>query len=345
MSGPAPPRFRHRDLRAWRRVVGHRELQSSARTQKACAPVLPCSSACSRLQPRSLLRRRHMSRASCCRRTHLCVRPHRRSARATAISTGGRKCMTRPACFVNWSNGTTSCATLSSSKPSSIAPYPLQVPSRAGLSTCSSDAAQGNHRPSTRLRVAAPAAPDREAVAEAAQMIAKAERPLILTASAGRDPCSGSVHRSICDSPGPVPPALFVVAIIAFHEPPLRPELPRSRRRSHPGDGDRCSLDPRPFGSVRKRAKSSNAGSTRCLRTFPSEGLLAILASPARQPRSSRHRRAGRNSVPIGAVHLGHAQVMERHLLDRRLLRPRKMRRGDIVVPQEGLEPPLPCEN
>src|SRR2546421_2986323 len=50
--------------------------------------------------------------------------------------------------------------------------------------------AQGNHRTSTRLRAAAPAAPGREAVAEAAQMIARAKRPLILTASAGRDPAA-----------------------------------------------------------------------------------------------------------------------------------------------------------
>src|SRR5215510_3306004 len=47
--------------------------------------------------------------------------------------------------------------------------------------------AQGNHRTPTRLRAAAPPAPARDAVAEAAQMIARAKSPLILTASAGRD--------------------------------------------------------------------------------------------------------------------------------------------------------------
>ena len=101
--------------------------------------------------------------------------------------------------------------------------------------------------------------------------------------------CSGSVHRSICHSPRAVPSALSVAAIVACHEPRLRPEFPRGRRRSHPGDGDRCSLDSRPCVLRRRGAKSSNAASTRCLRTFPFEGLLAISASPARQQRSSRH--------------------------------------------------------
>jgi acetolactate synthase-1/2/3 large subunit len=49
---------------------------------------------------------------------------------------------------------------------------------------------RGNHRTSTRLRAAAPAAPESEAVAAAGRMIAKAKRPLILTASAGRDPAA-----------------------------------------------------------------------------------------------------------------------------------------------------------
>src|SRR5262249_11831703 len=50
--------------------------------------------------------------------------------------------------------------------------------------------AADEHRTSTRLRAAARTAPDSKAVAEAAQMIAKAKRPLILTASAGRDPAA-----------------------------------------------------------------------------------------------------------------------------------------------------------
>src|SRR5262245_11317920 len=50
--------------------------------------------------------------------------------------------------------------------------------------------AQGSHRGSSRLCSAAPAAPDRGAVAEAARMVARAKSPLILTASAGRDPAA-----------------------------------------------------------------------------------------------------------------------------------------------------------
>src|SRR5262245_26293775 len=50
--------------------------------------------------------------------------------------------------------------------------------------------AQGEHRTATRLRAAAPAAPDREAIAEAARLLARAKSPLILTASAGRDPAA-----------------------------------------------------------------------------------------------------------------------------------------------------------
>src|SRR5207249_2598004 len=48
----------------------------------------------------------------------------------------------------------------------------------------------GGHRPSTRLRAAAPPAPDRDAIAEAVEMITKSKKPLILTASAGRDPAA-----------------------------------------------------------------------------------------------------------------------------------------------------------
>ena len=44
------------------------------------------------------------------------------AARATPISTGRRKCSTRPACCARSSSGITSCATASSSKPSSTAP-------------------------------------------------------------------------------------------------------------------------------------------------------------------------------------------------------------------------------
>ena len=69
--------------------------------------------------------------------------------------------------------------------------------------------AQGNHRTSTRLRAAAPAAPDREAVAEAAQMIARAKSPLILTASAGRDPAAFDALAQFTDR--------FAIPLAQFH--------------------------------------------------------------------------------------------------------------------------------
>ena len=69
--------------------------------------------------------------------------------------------------------------------------------------------AQGNHRTSTRLRAAAPAAPDREAVAEAAQMIAGAKSPLILTASAGRDPAAFDALAQFTDR--------FAIPLAQFH--------------------------------------------------------------------------------------------------------------------------------
>jgi len=47
--------------------------------------------------------------------------------------------------------------------------------------------AKGKHRPGTRLRAAAPAAPNDAAIDEAARMLAAAQKPLILTANAGRD--------------------------------------------------------------------------------------------------------------------------------------------------------------
>src|SRR5438445_1314702 len=40
----------------------------------------------------------------------------------------------------------------------------------------------------SRLNAAAPAAPDQSAIAAAARLVAQAERPLIVTANAGRDP-------------------------------------------------------------------------------------------------------------------------------------------------------------
>src|SRR6478672_9917567 len=69
--------------------------------------------------------------------------------------------------------------------------------------------AQGNHRTSTRLRAAAPAAPGREAVAEAAQMIARAKSPLILTASAGRDPAAFDALAQFTDR--------FAIPLAQFH--------------------------------------------------------------------------------------------------------------------------------
>jgi acetolactate synthase I/II/III large subunit len=67
----------------------------------------------------------------------------------------------------------------------------------------------GGHRTSTRLRAAAPAAPDSDAIAEAAEMIAKAEKPLILTASAGRDPAAFNALARFADQ--------FAVPVVQFH--------------------------------------------------------------------------------------------------------------------------------
>src|SRR5262245_22585805 len=69
--------------------------------------------------------------------------------------------------------------------------------------------AQGKHQTSTRLRAAAPAAPDRDAVAEAAQMIARAKSPLILTASAGRDPAAFDALAQFTDR--------FAIPLAQFH--------------------------------------------------------------------------------------------------------------------------------
>jgi acetolactate synthase I/II/III large subunit len=69
--------------------------------------------------------------------------------------------------------------------------------------------APGLHRKSTRLRAAAAAAPDSDAIAEAAEMIAKAEKPLILTASAGRDPAAFNALARFADQ--------FAVPVAQFH--------------------------------------------------------------------------------------------------------------------------------
>ena len=70
-------------------------------------------------------------------------------------------------------------------------------------------AAGSGHRKSTRLRIAAPAAPDGDAVAEAARMIVKAKNPLILTASAGRDPAAFAALARFADR--------FAVPVAQFH--------------------------------------------------------------------------------------------------------------------------------
>src|SRR5215510_9336244 len=69
--------------------------------------------------------------------------------------------------------------------------------------------AQRNNRTSTRLRAAAPAAPDREAVAEAARMIARAKHPVILTACAGRDPAAFDALARFTDR--------FAIPLAQFH--------------------------------------------------------------------------------------------------------------------------------
>ena len=113
---------------------------------------------------------------------------------------------------------------------------------------------RGNHRTSTRLRAAAPAAPEREAVAAAGANDRQSQESS--DPDGQRRPrsccvrCAGSVHRSICHSARAVPPSLFVASIVPFHEPWLRPEFPRRRRRSHPCYRDRCSLDSRPCCSA-----------------------------------------------------------------------------------------------
>src|SRR6202521_1532122 len=51
-------------------------------------------------------------------------------------------------------------------------------------------AADAEPPPPSRLNAAAPAAPDASAIAAAARLLAKAKRPLIVTANAGRDPAA-----------------------------------------------------------------------------------------------------------------------------------------------------------
>jgi acetolactate synthase I/II/III large subunit len=65
------------------------------------------------------------------------------------------------------------------------------------------------HRASTRLRAAAPAAPNGEAIAEASRMLARAKKPLILTASAGRDPAAFAALAQFADR--------FAVPVAQFH--------------------------------------------------------------------------------------------------------------------------------
>jgi acetolactate synthase I/II/III large subunit len=69
--------------------------------------------------------------------------------------------------------------------------------------------AQDRHRTSIRVRAATPAAPDREAITEAMRMIAKAKNPVILTASAGRDPAAFDALAQFTDR--------FAVPLAQFH--------------------------------------------------------------------------------------------------------------------------------
>jgi acetolactate synthase I/II/III large subunit len=90
--------------------------------------------------------------------------------------------------------------------------------------------ASGKLRPKTRLNAPAPAAPDAAAIAQAAELIGAAERPLIVTSSAGREPGAWEAMAEFADT--------FAVPVVQFH--PRYLSLPSS----HPMN---LGFDPTPF--------------------------------------------------------------------------------------------------
>ena len=89
----------------------------------------------------------------------------------------------------------------------------MRLPSRAGPVYLSlpREVMQRRARPSDidPSSCRAPAAPDREAIAEAGKMIARAKKPLILTASAGRDPAAFDALAQFTDR--------FAIPVAQFH--------------------------------------------------------------------------------------------------------------------------------
>jgi acetolactate synthase I/II/III large subunit len=69
--------------------------------------------------------------------------------------------------------------------------------------------APARHRATPRLRAAAPPAPDAASIAQAARMIAQAQRPLVVTASAGRDPGAFTALAEFADR--------FAIPVVQFH--------------------------------------------------------------------------------------------------------------------------------
>ena len=105
--------------------------------------------------------------------------------------------------------------------------------------------------PSRRASVAAPGA-DEGAVEAAAAILSKAKRPVIITASTGRDAeavaALGAFRRAFRDPRRRAPPAAFVAVGRASLPSRLRPDALRQGSRRDPGAGDGCAVgaDPGP---------------------------------------------------------------------------------------------------
>jgi hypothetical protein len=180
-------------------------------------------------------------------------------------------------------------------------------------------------------------------------MIAKAERPLILTASAGRDPAAFHALAQFTDR--------FAIPLAQFH--PRYLSLPSSHSMNLRYDPSSLVADADLILAMEIDVPwiPDHFAPSENVQSHPMRVRPVVCAhSHPRVCLRSRHHRLDSHDPPgtdaLGGTRSRSAlcisatrRSMERHLLDRRLLRPREMRRGDIVVPQEGLEPPLPCEN
>jgi acetolactate synthase-1/2/3 large subunit len=138
-----------------------------------------------------------------------------------------------------------------------------------------------DHPSPSRLAAAAPPAPDANAIAAAARMLAQATRPLIVTANAGRDAAAfaaaDAVHRAFCHTGRVASAALSLAAVIPSHESRFRPGATGAKRRCDSRARERRPLDSEP-AAPRPDCKVIQCGLDPLFARYPIRGFPCDVA-------------------------------------------------------------------